>query len=255
MTQRAENSSKYVDATNVVSQAIKSELNTSLKKAEQSTKDIQTAHDTLNKSRDKIIQLANQVQSGAHAEIELARQISQLSADATQVKGVLSVIGDIADQTNLLALNAAIEAARAGEHGRGFAVVADEVRKLAERTQKSLHEINATISVIVQSINDASEHMNTNSKHMETLNVIAFEVEKNINETTHIMDNATLSNEDTVKDYIGTGKKIDEIVDKISHIRTDTFVTVESLSTITNIIHNLSIEAKQHDRVLEKIKT
>ena len=255
VTQRAENSSKYVDATNVVSQAIKSELNTSLKKAEQSTKDIQTAHDTLNKARDKIIQLANQVQSGAHAEIELARQISQLSADATQVKGVLSVIGDIADQTNLLALNAAIEAARAGEHGRGFAVVADEVRKLAERTQKSLHEINATISVIVQSINDASEHMNTNSKHMETLNVIAFEVEKNINETTHIMDNATLSNEDTVKDYIGTGKKIDEIVDKISHIRTDTFVTVESLSTITNIIHNLSIEAKQLDGVLEKFKT
>jgi len=133
--------------------------------------------------------------------------------------------------------------------------VADEVRKLAERTQKSLHEINATISVIVQSINDASEHMNTNSKYMETLNVIAFEVEKNINETTHIMDNATLSNEDTVKDYIGTGKKIDEIVDKISHIRTDTFVTVESLSTITNIIHNLSIEAKQLDGVLEKFKT
>lgn len=69
------------------------------KKAEQSNWDIQTAHDTLNKARDKIIQLANQVQSGAHAEIELARQISQLSADATQVKGVLSVIGDIADQT------------------------------------------------------------------------------------------------------------------------------------------------------------
>lgn len=69
------------------------------------------------------------------------------------------------------------------------------------------------------------------------------------------MDNAILSNEDTVKDYIGTGKKIDEIVDKISHIRTDTFVTVESLSTITNIIHNLSIEAKQLDGVLEKFKT
>ncbi|KAA6228192.1 hypothetical protein FMM54_01020, partial [Campylobacter sp. LR185c] len=73
------------------------------------------------------------------------------------IKNVTGIIGDIADQINLLALNAAIEAARAGEHGRGFAVVADEVRKLAERTQKSLSEIEASANLLVQSINDMAE--------------------------------------------------------------------------------------------------
>ncbi|MBP1682107.1 MAG: methyl-accepting chemotaxis protein [Proteobacteria bacterium] len=252
---RAEETSSIVNETNQMSRNIKDELSLSLQKAKQSEVEISEAHAKLTNAKNQIIKMADQVQSSAHTEVELARQISQLSTDADQVKGVLTVISDIADQTNLLALNAAIEAARAGEHGRGFAVVADEVRNLAERTQKSLTEINATINVIVQAINDASDHMNSNSQSMENLTKIASEVEKNINETAVIMDNATISSENTVKDYIETGKKVDAIVTKIEEINTITISNTRSMEEVSGATEHLSDLTEKLNNVLGNFRT
>ncbi len=117
----------------------------------------------------------------------LAETLTTLTHNAKEASDILNLIGDIADQTNLLALNAAIEAARAGEHGRGFAVVADNIRELADKTNHSLSQIQATINVIVGGIVDSSAKMSTNAKEMSSLTHDVEEIEEKTGDILKIM--------------------------------------------------------------------
>ncbi len=171
--------------------------------------------DTIGLVRNTIAQIEN----NAVVENELAERLQQLSQDAEQVKEVLTVISDIADQTNLLALNAAIEAARAGEHGRGFAVVADEVRKLAERTQKSLADINATINIIVQAIMDSSQAMNHNIENVNRLTEDTSKVEQEIGNVSTKMTEAVNNVETTAYAIDEAAKIMEAFIEKMEQIK------------------------------------
>ena len=234
-----ENSTEIVAKTAERANNMREEVVDNINDAKNSKKELEEANTFLEEANVAILNLTEDIKVSATTEIELAEKIQQLSQDTEQVKDVLQVIGDIADQTNLLALNAAIEAARAGEHGRGFAVVADEVRKLAERTQKSLVEINSTISVIVQSIMDSSEQMSSNSQKVEELSQTATKVEDKINELSTVMSNATNMADITVNSYIQTGNMI-EGVGKMNGISTQNTLSVKELASAAEHMNQMT---------------
>ncbi|MBU1884498.1 methyl-accepting chemotaxis protein [bacterium] len=250
-----EKSVQIINDVTIKATDIMEEILDSIKDAKKSKDEIIEANNILNNVRNDIVELTKKVQLSAQNESELAQSIEALSKDTEQVKNVLNVISDIADQTNLLALNAAIEAARAGEHGRGFAVVADEVRQLAERTQKSLVEINTTISIIVQSTSSASEQMNSNSLDMNTLASISSEVESKINATTDIVNKATNASDKTVKDFENTGVHIENIAKNISEVNSMSTLNAINFEDIASAAKHLNILTSELTSKLEHFRT
>ncbi|GHR22188.1 chemotaxis protein [Helicobacter pylori] len=249
------NSSTTLNSVKNKATDIASMMNASIEQSQGLRKRLIETQALVKESKDAIGDLFSQITESAHTEEELSSQVEQLSRNADDVKSILDIINDIADQTNLLALNAAIEAARAGEHGRGFAVVADEVRNLAGRTQKSLAEINSTIMVIVQEINTVSSQMNLNSQKMERLSDMSKSVQETYEKMSSNLSSVVQDSNQSMDDYAKSGHQIEAMVSDFVEVEKVASKTLADSSDILNIATHVSETAMNLDKQVNLFKT
>ena len=220
-----------------------------------SQKNLAKVNMQLETTRENILSLSTFIEETSVREQEMAARLNTLNHDTDQVKEVLGVINDIAEQTNLLALNAAIEAARAGEHGRGFAVVADEVRKLAEKTQKSLAEINATIAVVIQSIGDNVDEVNQNALKFTQMSEASLAVTHKIDETADSMALLTTTTTKSIEAYSETQKRLNDLVEKVGQIESLSVENKDHVGQIAASAKSMAASTQTLSRGLGEFKT
>jgi len=254
LTINSEDTQKKIESINILVEEVGAKLDNVEESTITVTEDLDTTFGVLGDFSDKLGVVVNSINEGSEHQQDLANKVASLTEQAKNVKDVLGIISDIADQTNLLALNAAIEAARAGEHGRGFAVVADEVRKLAERTQKSLSEISANINLITQNVMEISQETEETSKNMQYISESAQEL--------------IGSSEETRKNLSITRERSTQVMHESIYIATKTkgliagmedIITLSSQNSalrvdVNNAANTLSVDSQELKDELSKFK-
>ncbi len=252
---RVEEESEIISKTTSKATAMQKPLESSVAKLDKTKNEIITAGRLLIQVRDKIEELLNTVKQSADEEVKIVEELEKLKESTDRTKNVLKLIEDIANQTNLLALNAAIEAARAGEAGKGFAVVADEVRNLAEKSREYVENITETISELLNEINIICEKISSNAKTVKVLAEESQNVEKSVESITEAMEKTVSRSEDASDSIKAIVNEIRALILEIEKINKISSANTKSIEEIADAIEHLYSMTENLSKILEEFKT
>lgn len=233
----------------------RTEIQNLAREAEGARDELHSAKKTLDGTRHELANMLGAIGTSVATGSTLADRFSELSRSAEEIKLVLSTVAEIADQTNLLALNAAIEAARAGEQGRGFAVVADEVRKLAERTQNSLGEINRTVSAIINGIAETSGQMHGQAETLKLLSDASARIERIMIESQTLIGRSVELADKTASVSGGVQSDAENVATQMGQLGTLATDNTQSVEDIARTVRELRELARKSSTLLSQFAT
>ncbi|WP_457639489.1 methyl-accepting chemotaxis protein [Persephonella sp.] len=252
---RVEEESEIVGKTTDKAVSMQGPLETSVVKLDKTKDEIKKANQILDRVKEQVIELIYTVKQSADEEVQIVSELEKLKESTDRTKDVLKLIEDIANQTNLLALNAAIEAARAGEAGKGFAVVADEVRNLAEKSREYVENITDTITELINEINIISEKISTNAQTVNRLAEESANVERDVNSVTEAMKATVETSEDASESIKAIVQEIKSIINDIEKINSISSANAKSVEEIAKATEHLYAMTENLSKILEEFKT
>ncbi|TCK02890.1 methyl-accepting chemotaxis protein [Phorcysia thermohydrogeniphila] len=221
-----------------------------------SEKEVERASRKLTSTMNSIEELQKTIEKTERESLASIHELKELNREAESIKNIIEIIEDIADKTNLLALNASIEAAKAGETGKGFAVVAEEIRKLAEQIQRNTVNINRILNGIVLSISETTQKIEkSNSENMEFLRSVSEHVIGEMKEVTDVMEKTRTVSRTLSESSNGLIAQVESLIENIKEIDEISESNAKSVEEILLKIKELYREIDELNNIISTFKT